>query len=109
MIVLMKSTLEDGPIGWLGSWARTETAHNICPSSSAGLERRPHKSEVVGSNPTFGTNRWLRFSFPFMCGRGGSDRKNIPPFHIALVEQWQLAWPITKRRGSNPTGATIAG
>ena len=43
-----------------------------------------------------------------MCGRGGSDRKNIPPFYIALVEQWQLTWLITKRRGSNPTGATIA-
>ena len=22
----------------------------------------------------------MRFSFPFMCGRGGSDRKNTPPF-----------------------------
>ena len=29
----------------------------ICPSSSVGLERRPHKAEVVGSIPTFGTNR----------------------------------------------------
>ena len=29
MIVLVKSNLEDTPIGWLGSWAWTKTAQYI--------------------------------------------------------------------------------
>ena len=43
------------------------------------VEHRIHTPNVSGSTPLTGTTRILRFSFPFMCGRGGSDRKNIPP------------------------------